>query len=152
ENGCKNGDALAGFGDSCAPGNGWCEYAGRVDGFPAADWVAQQKRALMLTAWGSCSPSAWTGQSDGSLPYDAQGSPLAVGLDMTPAPGETWRPSHGEFYGSFCHSDITNTGNAQHAAARDAARQRLLDWLFVAAPRVANSDTNATASLGNGQF
>ena len=152
ESGCKNGDALAGFGDSCAPGNGWCEYAARVDGFPAADWVAQQKRALMLTGWASCSPSAWTGRSDGSLPYDAQGSPLAVGLDMTPAPGETWRPAHGEFYGAFCHSDITNAGNPGHAGSRDAARQRLLDWLFVAAPRVANSGSNATASLGLGQF
>lgn len=152
ETGCKNGDALTGFGDSCAPGNGWCEYAGRVDGFAAADWVAQQKRALMLTAWGSCSPSAWTGRSDGSLPYDAQGSPLAVGLDMTPAPGQTWRPSHGQLYGAFCHSDITNAGNAQHAAARDAARQRLLDWLFVAAPRVANSGSNTTASLAQNQL
>ncbi|MDX2166700.1 MAG: hypothetical protein SF182_06535 [Deltaproteobacteria bacterium] len=151
ETACKNGDAIVGFGNSCAPGNGWCEYAGRVDAFPAADWVAQQKRALMLTGWGSCSPSAWTGRSDGSLPYDAQGSPLAVGLDMTPAPGQTWRPAHGELYGSFCHSDITNSGNAQHAAARDAARQRLLDWLFVAAPRVASSGTNATASLGFNQ-
>jgi hypothetical protein len=152
ETACKSGDAIVGFGDSCAPGNGWCEYAGRVGAFPAADWVAQQKRALMLTGWGSCSPSAWTGRSDGSLPYDAQGSPLAVGLDMTPAPGETWRPSHGELYGQFCHSAITNNGNAQHVAARDAARQRLLDWLFVAAPRVANSGTNATASLSHNQF
>ncbi len=151
ETACKNGDAIVGFGDSCAPGNGWCEYAGRVDAFPAADWVAQQKRALMLTGWGSCSPSLWTGRSDGSLPYDAQASPLAVGLDLTPAPGETWRPSHGELYGPFCHSALTNSGG-QHVAARDAARQRLLDWLFVAAPRVANSGTNATASLGNNQF
>lgn len=152
ETACKNGEAILGFGDSCAPGNGWCEYAGRVDAFPAADWVAQQKRALMLTGWGSCSPSAWTGRSDGSLPYDAQGSPLAVGLDMTPAPGQTWRPAHGELYGAFCHSAITNAGHAQHAAARDAARQRLLDWLFVAAPRVANSGSNTTASLGLNQF
>jgi cysteine-rich repeat protein len=152
ETACKNGDAIVGFGDSCAPGNGWCEYAGRVDGFPASDWVAQNKRALMLSAWGSCSPSAWTGRSDGSLPYDAQGSSLAIGLDMTPAPGQTWRPSHGERYGSFCHSDITNSGNSQHVAAVDAAAQRLLDWLFVAAPRVAAAGSSSTPSIGYNQF
>ncbi|MEO8604726.1 MAG: hypothetical protein ABI629_19310 [bacterium] len=152
ETGCKNGDPIAGFGDSCAPGNGWCEYAARVDGFPAADWVAQHRSALMLNAWASCSPSAWTGWSDGSLPFDAQGSPLAVGLDMTPAPDQTYRPSHGQFYGAFCHSAITNSGNSQHAAARDAAKQRLLDWLFVAAPRVVNSGSNTTASIAFNQF
>lgn len=152
ETACKNGDAIVGFGDSCAPGNGWCEYAGRVDGFPAADWVAQNKRALMLSSWGSCSPSAWTGRSDGSLPYDAQGSPLAIGLDMTPAPGQTWRPSHGERYGSFCHSALTNSGSSQHTSAVDAAAQRLLDWLFVAAPRVAAAGTNSTPSIGFNQF
>jgi cysteine-rich repeat protein len=152
ETGCKNGDLIAQIGGACAPGNGWCEYAGRVGGFPAADWVATNKRALMLTAWGSCSPSAWTGNSDGSLPYDAQGSPLAVGIDMTPAPGTTYRPSHGQFYGSFCHSAITNGSNAQHAAARDAATQRLLDWLFVAAPRVANSGSDSTPSIAYNQF
>ena len=146
ETGCKNGEALLGFGDSCAPGNGWCEYAGRVDGSGAADWVAQNKRALMLTSWGSCSPSAWTGQSDGSLPYDAQASPLAVGLDTTPSAGETYRAAHGERYGAFCHSAITNSSNGTHAAARDAARQRMIDWLFVAAPRVAAAGTNTTSS------
>jgi pimeloyl-ACP methyl ester carboxylesterase len=147
ETACKNGDAIVGFGESCAPGNGFCEYAGRVDGFSSADWVARNKRALMLTAWGSCSPSAWTGRSDGTLPYDAQASPWAVGLDMTPAPGETWRVSHGQFYGSVCHSAITNPGRSDHVTARNAARNRILDWLFVAAPRVANMGTNSASSV-----
>lgn len=146
ETGCKYGDALAGFGSSCAPGNGWCEYAARVSGFPAADWVAQNKRALMLISYASCSPSAWTGYSDGSLPYDAQGSPYALGLEMTPAPGQTWRTAHGQKYGSFCHSDITNAGSSSHTAAVNAAKTRVLDWLFVAAPRVANTGTNTTSS------
>jgi hypothetical protein len=105
----------------------------------------------MLTSWGSCSPSAWTGRSDGSLPYDAQASPWAVGLDMTPAPGETWREAHGQRYGAFCHSDITNASSGNHTAARNAARDRLLDWLFVAAPRVAAMGTNSTPSLGFNQ-
>ncbi|HYC53431.1 MAG TPA: hypothetical protein VEL28_00615 [Candidatus Binatia bacterium] len=153
ETACKDGDALVGFGDSCAPGNGWCEYASDVNGSDAADWVAQSRRALMLTAWGSCSPSAWTGRSDGSLPYDAQASPMAVGLDMTPAAGETWRVAHGQHFGSFCHSAITHASNSQHVAARDAARQRILDWLFVAAPRVAATGTNTTSgSIAHNQF
>jgi hypothetical protein len=147
ESSCKYGDAIIGFGDGCAVGNGWCEYAARVGGFPAADWVAKNKRALMLTSWASCSPSAWTGRNDGSLPYDAQASPWAVGLDMTPAPGQTWRPAHGQRYGAFCHSAIVDPGLANHAAARDAARTRLLDWLFVAAPRTAATGSNATPSL-----
>src|SRR5512139_422824 len=80
ETGCKNGDPIVGWGSSCAPGNGFCEWSGRISGFAAADWVAKNKRAMMLTSWASCSPSAWTGRSDGSLPYDAQGSPWAIGL------------------------------------------------------------------------
>lgn len=151
ESSCKNGDAITGFGNGCAAGNGFCEWVGRVDGSDAADWVARNKRALMLTSWGSCSPSAWTGRSDGSLPYDSQASPWAVGLDMTPAPGETWREAHGQRYGAFCHSDITNGSSSNHTAARNAARDRLLDWLFVGAPRVASMGTNSTSSLGFNQ-
>jgi pimeloyl-ACP methyl ester carboxylesterase len=147
ETSCKNGDAVTGFGDSCAPGNGFCEWVGRVDTSPAADWVAQQQRALMLTSWGSCSPSAWTGQNDGTLPYDAQASPWAVGLDMTPAPGQTWREAHGQRLGTFCHSDITNTSSGGHVGVRTAVRDRLLDWLFVAAPRVAAAGTSSTGSI-----
>ena len=151
EDSCKFGDAISGFGDSCAPGNGFCEWVARVDASPAADWVARNKRALMLTSWGSCSPSAWTGNSDGSLPYDAQASPWAVGLDMTPAPGQTYRQAHGQRYGAFCHSDITDASKSGHAAARDAARDRVLDWLFVAAPRVANMGSDSTPSIGFNQ-
>jgi hypothetical protein len=151
ETGCKDGDLIAELGGSCTPGNGWCEYAGRVSGFDAADWVAKNKRALMLTSWASCSPSAWTGWSDGSLPYDAQGSPWAVGIDMTAAPGQTYRPAHGQKYGSFCHSDITNSGSSNHSAAVNAAESRLLDWLFVAAPRVANTGSDSTSAVAFGQ-
>src|SRR5437879_677112 len=57
ETACKDGGAISGFGSSCAPGNGWCEYAGRVDGLGAGDWVAKNRRALMLTSWASCSPA-----------------------------------------------------------------------------------------------
>ena len=46
ETSCKNGEAIMGFGSSCAPGNGWCEYSGRVSGFAAADWVSNNRRAL----------------------------------------------------------------------------------------------------------
>lgn len=151
ETACKNGDAIVGFGESCAPGNGFCEWAARVSGFPAADWVAQNRRARMLISWGSCSPSAWTGRSDGTLPYDAQGSTWAVGLDMTPAPGETWRQAHGESYGSFCHSAVTNASNGSHVASRNAARDRILDFLFTAAPRVAAQGSNSTGSIGHNQ-
>lgn len=148
---CKNGDALAGFGDSCAPGNGFCEWVGREDGSPGADWVATNRRALMLTAWGSCSPALWTGRSDGTLPYDAQASPWALGLDMTTAPGETWREVHGQRLGAFCHSDITNGSAGGHTAIRTAVRDRLLDWLFVAAPRTAAMGSNTTPSIGFNQ-
>ncbi len=144
---CKNGDAAAGWGDSCSQGNGWCEYAGRVSGFAANDWVANSKRALNLISWASCSPSLFAGRTDGPLPFDAQGSPWAVGLDMTPTTSTSWRVAHGTKYGSFCHSDITNGGAANHAAARDAARNRILDWLFVAAPRVSATGSNTTATL-----
>src|SRR5206468_400242 len=52
ETACKDGDAIAGFGDSCAPGNGFCEWVARVAATSGADWVAKNKRALMLTSWG----------------------------------------------------------------------------------------------------
>jgi len=143
---CKDSEAILGFGDSCAPGNGFCEYGGRVTSFPAADWVATNRRALMLTSWGSCSPSLFGGQTDGTLPYDAQASAQAIGLDMTPAPGQTFRHVDGVNYGSFCHSDITSGSSANHGAAVGNARDRILDWLFVAAPRVANQGSVSTSS------
>ncbi|HSP80836.1 MAG TPA: hypothetical protein VLQ93_20075, partial [Myxococcaceae bacterium] len=143
---CKYGDPIIGFGDGCATGNGWCEYASDVSAFPAADWVVRNKRALMLNSWASCSPSAWTGYSDGSLPWDAQGSELAVGTGMTPAPGKTWRPSHGVKYGSFCHSAIVDPGISGHTQAVTAARDRILGWLFTSAPRVSEKGSLTTSS------
>jgi hypothetical protein len=144
---CKNGDLAAGWGDSCSQGNGWCEYAGRISGFAGNDWTARNKRALNLTSWASCSPSLFAGRTDGPLPFDAQGSPWSVGVDMTPATSGAYRAAHGIKYGSYCHSDITNTGSANHASARDSARNRILDWLFTAAPRVAATGSNTTATL-----
>jgi hypothetical protein len=143
---CKNGDPIIGFGDACALGNGWCEYAGNVSGFPAADWVARNQRALMLTSWASCSPSLWTGYSDGPLPFDAQGSTQALGTQMTKAPGETWRPAHGIKYGSFCHSAIVDPSLGGHAQAVTAARDRLLDFVFSSAPAVAASGSLSTST------
>lgn len=143
---CKYGDPIVGFGDSCALGNGWCEYAGDITAFPAADWVVRNKRALMLNSWASCSPSLWTGYSDGPLPFDAQGSGLAVGSGMTPAPGQTWRPSHGVKYGSFCHSAIVDPGISGHAQAVSTARDRILEWVFRSAPRVSETGSLTTST------
>ncbi len=144
---CKNGDPILGFGSSTALGNGWCEYAGFISGFGASDWVANNKRAMMLISYASCSPSLWTGYSDGPLPYDAQGSPASIGLQMTPAPGQTWRPAHGVKYGSFCHSAITSTSDAGHANAVTAAKTRILNWIFDSAPRTAAQGSVTTSTL-----
>lgn len=144
--GCKNGDVIAGIGGSCAPGNGWCEYAGNLSGFAAEDWVVKNKRALSLISYASCSPSAWTGYSDGSLPFDAQGSTWTTGLNMTPAPGTTWRPAHGIKYGSFCHSTITNAGDPNHAAAVTAAKDQILNWIFTRATRTAATGSISTST------
>ena len=148
---CKFGDPIVGFGDSCSQGNGWCEYAGRISGFGAADWVAQNQHALMLTSFASCSPSLFTGFTDGPLPFDAQGSPKAVGTEATAAPGQTYRPAHGEKYGSFCHSDIVSPSRAGHAAAVASARNRILGWVFDSAQRVASAGTIETASIARDQ-
>jgi hypothetical protein len=143
---CKNGDVILGFGDSCSQGNGWCEYAGDVSANAAADWVAKNKFALMLISSASCSPALWTGTSDGSLPLDAQGSPNAVGSTMTTAPGKTFRPAHGVRYGTFCHSAISSASRPDHTGAVAAAKQRILDWTFLKAPRVAALGSVSTAS------
>lgn len=143
---CKYGDPIVGFGDSCALGNGWCEYASDISAFPAADWVVRNKRALMLNSWASCSPSLWTGWSDGPLPWDAQGSSLAIGTGMTPAAGQTFRPSHGVKYGSFCHSAIVDPGISGHALAVSTARDRILDWTFRSSPRVAATGSLSTST------
>jgi len=144
---CKNSDILTGFGDGCAQGNGWCEYAGNVAGFDAADWTAQNKQALMLISAASCSPSLFSLQTDGALPLDAQGSPKAVGTETTPGPGDTVRPAHGVKYGSFCHSAITSRSNAGHDASVAAAKGRILDWLFTSASRVAAAGTINTSAI-----
>lgn len=147
ETSCKYGDPIVGFGSNCALGNGWCEYASDISSFPAADWVAQNKQALMLISYASCSPSLFGGNTDGSLPFDAQGSPLAVGTKMTPAPGKTYRPAHGIKYGSFCHSAIVDPNLDGHAAAVEAAKSRILDWLFTSASRVASAGTIDTGTI-----
>lgn len=141
---CKAAGIAEFFGTG-TPGQGWCEYAGFASGNAAADWVGQNKSALGLIAQSSdCSPALWTGDSDQSLPFDAQASRYLPGLAMTRAPGETFRAAHGVDYGRFCHSDLTNGGSPRHGAAVDAARARLLDWLFVDAPRVLQQGTITT--------
>lgn len=141
---CKDGDIASIFGVG-VPGNGWCEYAGNVSGVPAADWVGQHKRSRVLISTASCSPSLWTGNSDGSLPFAAEGSPFSPGLNMTPAPGSTQTVAYGRFYGAFCHSTITNGGDANHAAAVASAKAQIEDLVFTNATRVDASGTAATA-------
>jgi hypothetical protein len=148
---CKNSDPVAGFGGGCANGNGWCEYAARVSGFDAADWVATNKSAMMLIGSASCSPALWRGVSDGSLPIDAQGSPKAVGIELAPQTDGTFRPAHGERYGSFCHSTLDSISKPEHPEAVTAAAKKILDWLFVAAPRTVAAGTHAVPSLGRNQ-
>jgi len=126
-----------------AAADGWCEYASEISGVPASDWVATHKRALALISWADCSPSGWTGQNDKSLPLRAQGSPDVAGMTMTPIQGGTYAPAHGVLYGNFCHSDPTSRSAAAHEAAVAAAMDHVLDWVFVAAPRVANPGLGA---------
>jgi pimeloyl-ACP methyl ester carboxylesterase len=145
---CKNGDLVGALGGPAAPGDGWCEYAGNVSAFPAADWVANTKQALMLISYASCLPSIWGGYNDKALPFDAQASPAAVGMQMTPAPSKTWRVAHGVMYGSFCHSTITTPDDPRHSAAVSAATARIVEWLFERAPRTAQQDTITTPTLG----
>ncbi|HEX4419123.1 MAG TPA: hypothetical protein VH165_14525 [Kofleriaceae bacterium] len=141
---CKDSDAIASIFGAGVPGNGWCEYAGNVSGVAAADWVGQHKRSRVLISTASCSPSLWTGNSDGSLPFAAEGSPFSVGLNMTPAPGETYTVAYGHSYGAFCHSTITNGGDANHAAAVASAKAQIEDLIFTSAVRVDQQGTIAT--------
>jgi hypothetical protein len=128
------------------PGNGWCEYAGNVSGVAAADWVGQHKRSRVLISTASCSPSLWTGNSDGSLPLAAEGSPFSVGLNMTPAAGQTFTVAFGKSYGAFCHSTITSSSDANHAAAVASAKANLVDLIFTAATRVDQQGSISTSS------
>jgi pimeloyl-ACP methyl ester carboxylesterase len=130
-----------------AQGAGWCEYSAYISGVKSADVVATQKRALMLVSAGDCSPSPWTGENDKALPIRAQASPLAYGLSITPVAGETYGPAHGVRYGSFCHSDITDGRSLAHADAVEAVGERILTWLFDAAPRLVSSQGFVTAAL-----
>lgn len=120
-------------------GSGWCEYAGKISGVAALDWVAQQRHVLSLIGAGSCSPSLWTGVNDKSLPLAAQSSPWSPGMTMTPASGQTFVPAHGTFYGEYCHSDITDGGSPRHELSVSHASERIVAWLFDAAPRVAGA-------------
>ncbi|HWN69208.1 MAG TPA: hypothetical protein VNM90_16325, partial [Haliangium sp.] len=79
------------------------------------------------------------------------GSPKATGTQVTAAPGQTFRPAHGEKYGSFCHSAIVSPSQSGHAGAVDSAKNRILDWIFVNAQRVAASGTTETASISFNQ-
>jgi len=142
---CKDGDLILGIFGANAPGNGWCEYAGDVSGIPSADWVGQHKRSRVMISAGSCSPSLWTGNSDGSLPLAAEGSPFSQGLNMTPAAGQTFTVAYGRNYGPFCHSTITNGGDAKHPAAVASAKSNILDLLFTSAVRVDAQGSVSTA-------
>ena len=143
---CKDGDLILQVFGGASPGNGWCEYAGNVSGVASADWVGQHKRSRVLISAGSCSPSLWTGTSDGSLPFAAGGSPFSVGLNMTSAAGDTFTVANGINYGAFCHSTITNGNDANHAAAVASAKANILDLIFHAATRVDAQGTISTAA------
>ncbi|MBI5534554.1 MAG: hypothetical protein HY898_17645 [Deltaproteobacteria bacterium] len=120
---------------------GICDYLSYISGTAAADSLALQGRALMLTSQADCGLSAWTGASDQTLPTAAMGSPHAWGMTLVPANGKTLVPAHGYLYGEFCHSDLTDSGSPRHQSAVAALGEQVLDWLFVAAPRVANPDS-----------
>ncbi|MGQ0505825.1 MAG: hypothetical protein ACT4TC_10955 [Myxococcaceae bacterium] len=125
ERGCPVGQA-----------NGWCDYAANISGVPAADWVAANRHILMMMSAGDCSPALWTGETDQALPLQAQGSPLAPGMSMTPIAGDTFAPAHGNHYGAYCHSDISNFGSPRHLGAREAVSNAMVRWIFDSAPRV----------------
>jgi hypothetical protein len=133
------------FLDSCklVQDDGWCEYAALVSGVPAANHLAAAGRAHFLVSWASCSPSGWAGQNDKSLPLRAQGTPGAHGMTMTPLASGALAPAHGRLYGNFCHSDVTSEGSDAHDEAVAAAMRAVLDWVFVAAPRVVVAEEDA---------
>ncbi|MBC7975629.1 MAG: hypothetical protein H7138_11665 [Myxococcales bacterium] len=142
---CKDSDLILQVFGGASPGNGWCEYAGNVSGVPAADWVGQNKRSRVLIASGSCSPSLFSGNSDGSLPLAAQASPFSQGLNMTPASGGTFTVAYGRNFGAFCHSTITSGSDSKHPAAVASAKANILDFLFTSAVRVVQQGSVSTA-------
>jgi pimeloyl-ACP methyl ester carboxylesterase len=143
---CKNSDVIGSIFGAGVPGNGWCEYAGNISGVAAADWVGQHKRSRVLISQASCSPSLWTGNSDGALPLAAEGSPFSVGLNMTPAAGQTFTVAYGRSYGAFCHSTITSGSDTRHPAAVSSARSSVEDLIFTSAVRVDQRGTISTTS------
>jgi hypothetical protein len=54
--------------------------------------------------------------------------------------------AHADHPALVCHSAITSASDANHATAVANAKTRILDWLFVAAPRVASTGSNSTSS------
>jgi pimeloyl-ACP methyl ester carboxylesterase len=130
------------FGCTALNEDGICDYLGFVSAVAAADAVAAEGRALMLTSWADCGLSAFAGASDKTLPAAAMGSPRAWGMTMVPAGGTlTMVPAHGHFYGAFCHSDLTNADSPRHVDAVASLGEHILDWLFLAAPRVVNLES-----------
>jgi pimeloyl-ACP methyl ester carboxylesterase len=143
---CKDSDLIASVFGAGVPGNGWCEYAGNISGVAAANFVGQHKRSRVLVSRASCSPSLWTGDSDGALPFAAEASPFSIGLNMTPAPGQTFTVAYGKSYGAFCHSTITNGSDANHSAAVSSAKSNIEDLIFTSATRVDQQGTISTSS------
>jgi hypothetical protein len=65
---------------------------------------------------------------------------------MTPAAGQTFTVAYGKSYGAFCHSTITSSGDANHAAAVASAKSNIEDLIFTSAVRVDQQGSIATAS------
>lgn len=133
---CETGGGLLDLFGGCDPGDGWCEYATELSGVEATQWVVEHTAALTLTSVQDCGVAFFDGESDGSLPVRAQSAPFAAGLTLTPVPGTTWGPAHGERYGGFCHSAIDTPSTEGHDVAVQLARDHIASWLFVSAPRV----------------
>ena len=118
---------------------GWCDYAANITSWPAADWVATNKRSLVMTgSYDDCGFPIWAEQSDNALPLRAQGSPASVGLGLAQLDTGSFSVAHGVYYGDFCHSDITNAG-PRHATAIANATAQISKWLFESAPITVNA-------------
>lgn len=118
---------------------GWCGYAANITSWPATNWVATNKRALTLTgSYDDCGFPIWGEQSDNALPLRAQGAPSVVGVGLSKLSSGSYGVAHGQYYGDFCHSDITNAG-PRHQTAIDNATAAISKWLFDSAPVVVNS-------------
>lgn len=121
--------------------SGWCEYAANIGAWPAADWVAKNKRSLVLTgAFDDCGFPLWAETSDNALPLRAQGSPASVGLSLAKLQGGEYGAAHGIYYGDFCHDDITSGASPRQKQAVENATKAISSWLFTSAPRVLNHD------------